>query len=112
MKIGYDNQQGVYCIKIEYPEDTIFINANTISVTNSIETSGDSIAKGHVFTNLEKFLESANPKNTPDFGLHLRNSDIVGANGIYFAMVRSSNAREPYANTLSARPSRRTNAVI
>ena len=33
LKIGYDNQQGVYCIKIEYPEDTIFINANTISET-------------------------------------------------------------------------------
>lgn len=33
MKIGYDSQQGVYCIKIEYPEDTIFINANTISET-------------------------------------------------------------------------------
>ena len=31
MKIGYDNQQKVYLIKIEHPEDVTWVSANTIA---------------------------------------------------------------------------------
>lgn len=31
MKIGYDMQNGLYRIKIEHPEDVIWLNANTIN---------------------------------------------------------------------------------
>ena len=42
MKIGYDTQQKCYCVEIEYPEDKIFINADTIGEAKEsfVETMG------------------------------------------------------------------------
>lgn len=31
MKIGYDNQQKMYLIKVEHPEDVTWVSANTIA---------------------------------------------------------------------------------
>jgi hypothetical protein len=42
LKIGYDTQQKCYRVEIEYPEDTIFINADTIGEAKEsfVETMG------------------------------------------------------------------------